>query len=509
MSHGYFYPASFTLQIANGMSDSNSLREIEIWLARASGTPPAEEIQTIRRHLAIVAKESPSSAIRQHLLEGLHMRTSGAIEALIPRLYSVRLPISNNTRQTVRSMQETLDSLARLGLDTVESPDAQLVKGLGTPIDLALWRIFEALTQNLTLANLIAAPPSPGTWLRLNRAYLAAWRHRAERKTPTDTPYDVQTLYARALICGSLAPSALNAHEWAFLHRFIAAAKCPLIVTNGIAPSNIESTLWVSSEMDAPPTLMNRRPPSEGALTFFVQCCGILSEIKQALSALVQGEASPDFLPSDTSARVARIALRRLRDHLSSPRSRRFPRRRQGYRATLCVGFDDICYLFKTGITTNDTISEWMVVNESPGGYATMHVAGRPRKAQVGDLVAMRREGETHWGISVVRWALSENPEHLEFGLEEISPTAISGYMTTPGQRDDRHPLALLLPAIPPLRELDALAFSPSARPARDQNHAFICDGEKAEVREFRLARPIEQSSGIDVCLIGTTDKAG
>lgn len=484
------------------MSDSTALRNIESWLSHASGLPPTEEIQKIRHQLQIIDREPAASPQRQQLLEGLHMRTSGAIDALVPRLYNVRLPISNNTRQTVRSMQDTLETLARLGLDTVESPEPQADHGLGTPVDLALWRIFEALTQHLTLANLIAAPAPPGIWLKLHRAYLAAWRHGVENRPPAGAPYDLQTRYARTLIAGSLPPSALTAHEWAFLHRFLSTAKSPSEITKGIAPNRPEPTLWVSPEIDAPPALVDRRPPSDGTLAFLVHCGGILGEIKHALSALIQDSRNPDFLPADTSPRTARIALRRLRDHLSAPRKRRFNRRRQGYRATLCVGFEDISRLLKTGLESEENLSEWMIVNESPGGYAAMHVSGRPRKAQVGDLVAMRRDGESHWGISVVRWALSENPEHLEFGLEEMSPRAVSGHMATPGQRHSRHPLALLLPAVPPLRTSEALAFSPTTRPAPGHSHVFVSDGDKAEVREFRLGRPIEQSSGIDIYLI-------
>ena len=484
------------------MSDNANLQKVESWLSRASGLPPAEEIQAILLHLQIVGKEPPSSSRRQQLLEGLHMRTRGAIESLTPRLYNVRLPISNNTRQTVRNMQETLDQLARLGLQSVESPDSQLIKGLGTPVDLALWRIFEALTQHLTLSNLIATPPFPGTWLNLHRAYQAAWQHRAEHRIPTDTPYDLQTLYARALISGAVAPSALSASEWAFLHRFLSQAKSPLTITKGDSPPQLESTLWVSPSSDSAPVLLERRPPNENNHAFFVSCSAILEEIKQALSLLAQESRTPDFLPTDTPLRTARIALRQLADHLTSPKKRRFSRRRQGYRATMCVGFDEICGLLKSGSVQNDLLSEWMVVNESPGGYAAMHVSGRPRKAQVGDLVAICREGESRWGINVVRWALSENPEHLEFGLEELAPQAVSGYMATPGQLQGGHPLALLLPAIPPLRMVDALAFSPTARPARDQNHVFVSDGIRAEIREFRLGTSIEQSSGIDVCLM-------
>ena len=481
------------------MSDNITLRDIESWLSRSSGQLPAEEVLTIRQYLVVIGEE-PASAKRQLLLEGLHLRAGSAIETLLPRLYNVRLPISSSTRQTVRSMQDALDTLARLELEIVESPDAPPPRAPTMPIALALWRVFEALTQHLTLANLIAAPASPGTWVKLHRAYLAAWRHQAGNRTPTKAPQDLQTVYARALILGSLPPSALNAHEWAFLHRFLDTAKAPLTVT--MTPDESETTLWVSPDIDTPPMLIDRRAPRDGTLAFFVQCSGILAEIKQALTALLQDNKRPSFLPDDTSTRTARIALRRLRDHLSLPRKRRFNRRRQGYRAALCVGFEEICLLLKTGIESQGTLTEWMIVNESPGGYAAMHVSGKPRKAQVGDLVALRRAEETQWSINVVRWALSENPEHLEFGLEEISPSAISGHMTTPGLRTISHPQALLLPAVPPLRVSEAIALSPANQPKRDQSHIFIADGKRAEIREFRLGRPIEQSSGIDISLI-------
>ena len=491
------------------MNDTATLRDVETWLARASGQPPIDEIKLIRQHLRRLDLEPTAPRLRQHLLEGLHIRAIGAIDALMPRLHNVRLPISNHTRQTVRAMQETLDSLARLGLNAVEAPDPAHATELGTPTDVALWRIFEALTRHLSLSNLIAAPAKPGAWFNLHRGYLAVRRHRAERSRPNDAPYDLQTLYARTLIAGALPPSALSAQEWAFLHRFLACAKRPLSISDTPDKDAPGATLWVSPEQDMAPILLERRPPASGTLAIFVHCDDILTEIRQALTSLIQGSQTMGFVAEHAPLRTARITLRRLREHLSSPRKRRFPRHRQSYRATLCVGFEDICRLLKSGSDAAASLSEWMVVNESPGGYAAMHLAGPPQKGQVGDLVALRRDGETNWSISVVRWALSENPEHLEFGLEEVSPRALSGYMTTPGQTPSEHPAAaLLLPPIPPLRDACALAFSPGSRPAREQTHIFVADREASDVSEFRLAKPIEQSSGIDICLVTPGDQA-
>jgi cyclic-di-GMP-binding protein len=483
------------------MNSRPPLREVETWLTLSAGLPPTEEILAVRRHLATVATEPAGSPVRQQLLEGLHMRTTGVIEALTPRLYNVRLPISTNTRRAVKSMQEALETLASLGLETVESPDSQLGKGPGTPSDLALWRIFEALAQHLMLANLIAAPASQGTWHSLHRTYVCARRHLAEGNKPTGTHLDLQTLYARTLICGSISPAALSAHEWAFLHRFVAQTHSPLEVTDTADADSSAFTLWASPDQDLPPTLLERRPPGEDMFAFFVNCHGIVSEVELAMHQLAANRLLPDFLPKDTSARTARVALGRLHGQLSLAKKRRFPRRRQAYRSTLCIGFDEICKLLRTGIES-DVLTAWMIVNESPGGYAAMHLAGRPRKVQVGDLVALRRDGDTRWSISVIRWALSENPEHLELGLEELSPRAISGCIATPGRHSENQPLALLLPALPPFRDFEALVLLPSSRQASEGDFIFVGDGDTNRIREFRFGDRIEQSSGVDVWLM-------
>lgn len=484
------------------MKDNAVLRDVESWLASSAGLPPAEEIQAIRRHLAAIGAKAPPSPDRQRLLDGLHIHTRGAIEALMPRLFNVRLPVSNHTRLTVRSMQDALENLARMGLDWVEQSDIRLAQCSTVPTEQILWQTLEALRLNLQLSNLVAAPTAPGTWRNLHRTYLAMRRHQAESSQPVAGQPDLRTLYARTLILGLLPPSALNAQEWAFLYRFMNASSTTLTVSDSPPDNNTNSTIWTSPENDSAPMLHERRAPCDGTLAVYVPCPDILAEIKATLSTLVQTDDLPEKLSAETPPRTARAALRRLRDQLSFPRKRRFPRRRQGYRSTLCIGFDDICTLLVNESTSSDLLTEWMIVNESPGGYAAMHVSGQPRKAQVGDLVATKRDGENTWGICMVRWALSENPLHLEFGLEEISPRAIVGHTSTPGHTEKRHPRALWLPALPPLRKSDALASSPGAAPAKNQDHFFVSSATPEHVRKFRIDRAIEQSSGADVFLI-------
>lgn len=429
------------------------------------------------------------------------MRTNGAVEALIPRLFNVRLPISNNTRRTVKSMQEALGNLAHLGLKGIEADPTLETEGPRIPVGLAISRVFEASAQILKLTNLIAAPASQSVWHTLHRAYLCARRHNVATEKPIESSCDLRTQYARTLICGLIPSAALSAHEWAFVHYFVAESRAPLVVIDSVVSDSPETTIWVSPDQDSAPVLFSRRPPGEGTLAFYVNCNELRAEIETALNEFSTRSSSALLLPRGTSSRTARIALQRLRDQLSASRKRRYPRRRQGYRSALCIGFDAICKLLKTGLAS-EALSEWIVINESPGGYAAMHVSGNPTKIQVGDLIAMKRDDDSHWRISVVRWALSENPEHLEFGLEELSLRAISGHVATALQSEARHTPALLLPAIPPMRKFDAIALSPFSGPERIGNHLFVSDGDKARVMEFTFREDLEQSSGIDIRLI-------
>ena len=70
-------------------------------------------------------------------------------------------------------------------------------------------------------------------------------------------------------------------------------------------------------------------------------------------------------------------------------------------------------------------ITDWMVLNESPSGFALMHVAGTIEDMAPGDALGLRTAPGRPWNIGLIRWARSDNPEHFELGLEMISPTAI------------------------------------------------------------------------------------
>lgn len=63
----------------------------------------------------------------------------------------------------------------------------------------------------------------------------------------------------------------------------------------------------------------------------------------------------------------------------------------------LCVGLDSLWRLFQEGDEAGIETSSWMITNESPDGYAVMHVSGKTGWMSVGDVTAMRTESGENW----------------------------------------------------------------------------------------------------------------
>jgi hypothetical protein len=78
-----------------------------------------------------------------------------------------------------------------------------------------------------------------------------------------------------------------------------------------------------------------------------------------------------------------------------------------------------------------------MVTNESPDGYALMHMSGQTDDVRIGDIIALQAVDEQTgmsqaWHICIIRWAISENPEHIELGLQILAPSATAVELAPP-----------------------------------------------------------------------------
>ncbi|PKO90771.1 MAG: hypothetical protein CVU16_09200 [Betaproteobacteria bacterium HGW-Betaproteobacteria-10] len=147
---------------------------------------------------------------------------------------------------------------------------------------------------------------------------------------------------------------------------------------------------------------------------------------------------------------------------------------------------------------------EWMVTNESPDGYALMHISGETNDLHVGDIVALKPLGEyvetpTTWHVCLIRWAISENPEHIELGLELLAPRAIAAEIAHPSTLAAGKIAALILPETPPLRPFESLVIPSGILKENTRKIILVVEDKNLEIREICATHLAEQTSAIEI----------
>ncbi len=113
----------------------------------------------------------------------------------------------------------------------------------------------------------------------------------------------------------------------------------------------------------------------------------------------------------------------------------------------------------------DEPMHDWLITNESASGYCLEYTAGSDTKAQVGELVGIRRRISKRawkWGIGVIRWMKFNNRRELQLGIEMLNPDAAAiGLRTAARDQDYKYQRTLLLPEIPAINQPASLLTGP------------------------------------------------
>lgn len=367
-------------------------------------------------------------------------------------------------------------------------------------------RALRSLAECMETCSMIASPPPTELW---RRAHALAKSARA-RFEPTATvipglSQDAEKVYKGLLALAAAQPEGFSPAEIALVSDYLAQFGAAVNLLASPPPEEDGSWYWVDGSRDQGPVPPNRRiTPDHGDLLFcsFQMLARLLGE---QISALDNGMPAGNLrLPEQAAGPGGIAALKRLQAHWTRPPHRQHVRRHNNFRAEICVGLNELWQLLERGEAPTGAQAgsphrtEWMVLNESPTGYAVMHVAGEVEGLVPGSVIALRPSPDKPWNICVVRWMKSENPEHLELGLELVSPAARSvQLMFRNGDPAQQPTPGLLLPAIPALREHPALLAPSGAFSAR---RFFVVSGEdKTHVMQGRLLSMDLQTGAIEL----------
>lgn len=488
-----------------------NIKGILEWLALAHGRTGSDDADQLLRQLMSLRDAPVPTNQRIKLLDMLYAHAERIVYAELPQLQQISLPVSRKLRQQIKTI---IDLLATLTQDYFNIL-ADLFDPRGTnplrPPHLSLCRAMHTIAWQIQVSYLVAAPTNAGLWQQLHRAFRTARRLGLNEFPGPNGSASVSRVYTDILLAAIAQPaSSFAAAELNFVRDYI--EQSPLSVELLDAPPlEGRGIFWVDLDKDFPPHALVRRLPAADAHPLYFSCDALAegatrhrAELKKGVPAAVLG------LPEFAGTHGGRGVLRRLAALWGNPVKRKFPRRRQTYRANLCMGLNNLWRLIKNP-ETPIVASEWMVTNESPDGFALMHMSGITEALRIGDIVALqamdeRAEATPIWHICITRWIVSENPEHIELGLELLAPRAIAAEIAQPLDLTRGHTAALLLPETPPLHPTESLVLPSGILKENSGRIVIMVEGENLEIREVRTTQLNEQSSSIEVFSVARDD---
>lgn len=475
------------------------VKSVLAWVRLAQGKSGTDLAEQLLRQLRLLQEMPLPHEQRLKLLDLLSTLAERAVAAELPRLHEISLPISRKLRQRSRNLLDTLDTLTRDYLATLprslETPAGDLQPSLHSAISAIAWQI--------RISHLIAAPPMLGIWQSLHTAFRIARQLGIEQQAGPRGTASILRIYTNTLLAGIAQPASFSSGELEFINDYIENCLPPLVLTE-TPPTDTASTFWIDPGKDFPAQAMIRRAPGSEAPVLYFSCTTVAETALRHRTLLDEGAdtqflALPDFAGSRTGPGI----LKRLNLLWGQPAKRRFPRRRQSYRAKLHTGLGRLWHLLKHPEQSAEH-SEWMVTNESPDGYALMHIAGHAGNLRVGDIVALDPIGERpelpparH--ICIIRWAISDNPEHIEIGLQLLATKAIAAEIADPDDPSGAKVAALILPETPPLRPLRSLVVATGQIPGQPSRIVAMVDGEEQQAYTLQTEKLDEQTGNIEI----------
>ena len=485
-------------------ADDSGIDDILQWLAGAPEILDDAHVDSLFEQLTLLRQTPLPTPQRVRLLDLIFPRIESLIEHEHTSLRDLPLPISRRLRQRIRALLDLLEILAQDYLNTLALLFDPLNQPPANMAQTTLRRAILLLIWQIQLHDRISATPRAGLWQQLHSTYQSARRLAVERAPGPQNGPSIERIYLNALLLAAIQPSSYTAEELSFVDHLVRRLSPPLRLEDTPC-TDAAACFWIDPERDTPATALLRRSPSPESRTWFFnsnELARLISELRQSLQ---QGNTPAQLdLPDFAATRAGQGVLRRLETAWGNPVKRKFPRRRQIYRIRLHAGLNTLHRLLRKGETKSG--SEWMVTNESPDGYALMHVSGSTSTLRVGDIVSIRPQqaatpGESNWHLCIVRWALSDNPEHIEIGLQLLSARPMPARVIRAQAKEDTQTPALLLPATPVHPEQTLVV--PSGLLHEDLRHVVLMiEQGNLSIREIRTGALREQTGAVEIFTI-------
>lgn len=503
-------------------------KTLKSWLVSLPPSNVLESGRAIYDSLATLNRTRLDADSRTRLLEHYQV-SSDMLDAPLEATYgSATVPARDKAKQTAalaRNLQ--LELLNGYKLVLQERQHARFSRGTKYVPGL-LQRLYMCYHKLMWVCYKSYAAIPKGIWAEIHTIFLYAIQNKLI-DAPEDAAQPIQTVggwYKQMLLLSLVDPYRFHPAELEKIQDLIRnygahAQFAPL--GSMVHPAGF---FLIRLDKDAPPAFLSQRPvdvqASSAILLETVEMVRMLGKAQQAVEQKLP-------TASDKPKALAWLELmRRVTRQWSIAPKRVFQRIRANSRVQVTGGLRMTAFYFngakpllqpivldadmpgdvleitehgpatQSGPEKFSPPDEWVVLNESPGGYA-LHLFPLRHYAtyRVGDIVGLHVTQVDGWMVGTVRWVQTvEDGEALEMGVQILAPTAESAMLrptiAAPGTTFQP---ALLLPAVPALKQ-PPLVVAPRATfsPMRELT-LYTFDGD----RLLRASRLQEQTIGYDL----------
>lgn len=469
------------------------------WLASDLSEDADLELATLVRHLDTLGHPDVNRSQFHRCLDLLHTRSIAISRQFRERLAGASLPLTIGLHRSATRLVSALGKLAAGHEEVLNEIRHRLVRTLRRNPATISAKALELLGEQLTIVHLAGNSAPYEFWLKAHSIY-AGSASEAGQGTDTVPPENARIAYKYLLAFSAAHPEGLTGREICWLSVFLERNASGTSIRHSPPGEDELGWFWLDPDQDTQPMSIHRRnPPNVDGLLYFSG-----EELARRATTLIDVLEGDGPLPADFHAGLERneaaTLLRRVREYWACPPRREHSRRRSQYAVHVSCGLESIWKMLRNPGLAGQApyYSEWMVVNESPTGYAIMQVSGTASDLSAGMAIAVRRNDMEPWTLCVVRWIRTETPEQIELGLQVI---ANSAKPVTVGFRNasSMRPMspALVLPPAQALGRQQAILAPAGTYSAR--RFMLVSDTNRLYVAQGRLLSLDLQTAAIEL----------
>ncbi len=491
---------------------SPQVDSVQTWLEAEPADDPVVDLAQWRVHFTVLADPGLSDAARQGWLEQFESRILDVCERFIPHLLTAALPLPRDLHVASVELVAALLDVSAAFQTAVDSLRDRWVLGSRSDVASLAGRALRLVNESYRVVCMSGAAVPAGLWRRAYALMMAAGLPDASTEaTPEALARGASFQFKRLVALAAVQPESLTARELAWVYDYLEiVAALGRLASEPVQPES--SAFWMDTSGDgAPVAAVRRLPPlGDGLLHFSAlamarrageQIEWLETRITDAYTtgeeragALLEPDVSG--LPLGLTALEALSLLRRMRDRWSTPPARTNARRAHQYSVQVCAGLRDMWRMRRHGGEAVK-LDEWMVCNESPGGFAIMSVEGIAGGLSAGMALALRRDASQPWSICIVRWIRAERPDQAEVGLQVIAHACTPVAIAFRGGEARATTPALVLPPMAGVRSNPAILVAAGTYSSR--RFMLVHEGEHLYVAQARVLSLDMQTASVEL----------